>query len=172
MEIILNASKFHCHSRLSEPILKILSIYRKNILGKQLSLAIFPKYFFRLLHAPKFQILSTKLNMTVIAVYKCSMKKLLWWILLECTYTGVSFLINFHTYRIKKDACTSVSWEFYQIFQNAFLQNSSEWLLLLNTFFCSLRRLQPKNASFDLGYFKYFWDKHCELLVSNCLWSS
>ena len=77
MEIILNASKSHGHSRLSEPILKILSIYRKNILGKQLSLEICPKYFFRLLHAPKFQILSTKLNMTVIVVHKCSMKKLL-----------------------------------------------------------------------------------------------
>ena len=40
MGIILSASKPHCHSRLSEPILKILSIYRENILGKQLSKAI------------------------------------------------------------------------------------------------------------------------------------
>ena len=44
----------HCHSRLSKPILKILSIYRKNILGKQLSQAISSKYLFKLLHAPIF----------------------------------------------------------------------------------------------------------------------
>ena len=54
-----------CHSRPSKPILKILSIYRKNILGKQPSLAICSKYVFRLLHAPKSQISSTKLNMMV-----------------------------------------------------------------------------------------------------------
>ena len=54
-----------CHSRPSKPILKILSIYRKNILGKQPSLAICSKYVFRLLHAPKIQIFSTKLNMMV-----------------------------------------------------------------------------------------------------------
>ena len=54
-----------CHSRPSKPILKILSIYRKNILGKQPSLAICSEYVFRLLHAPKIQIFSTKLNMMV-----------------------------------------------------------------------------------------------------------
>ena len=37
---ILSASKSHCHSRLSKPILKILPIYRKNILWRQLSQAI------------------------------------------------------------------------------------------------------------------------------------
>ena len=40
MEIILSASKLHYHFRLSKPILKIQSIYRKNILGKQFSQAI------------------------------------------------------------------------------------------------------------------------------------
>ena len=63
--LILSAHKPHCHSRLSIPILKILSIYRKNILGKQLSQAICSKYVFRLLCAPKFQIFSAKLNMMV-----------------------------------------------------------------------------------------------------------
>ena len=58
-----------CHSRPSKPILKILSIYRKNILGKQPSLAICSKYVFRLLHAPKIQIFSTKLN-TMVKVVK------------------------------------------------------------------------------------------------------
>ena len=56
-------------SRLSKPILKILSIYRKNILGKQLSQAICPKYFFRLLDAPKFQIFPKNLN-TMVKVVK------------------------------------------------------------------------------------------------------
>ena len=53
------------HTRLSKPILKILSIYRKKILGKQLSQAICSKYVFRLPHATKFQAFSTKLNMMV-----------------------------------------------------------------------------------------------------------
>ena len=48
-------AKVHCHLRLSKPIFKILSIYRKNILGKQLSEAICSKYVFRLLHALKFR---------------------------------------------------------------------------------------------------------------------
>ena len=48
----------HCHSRVNQPILKILLIYRKISLGKQLSQAL---YVFKLLHAPKFQIFSTKL---------------------------------------------------------------------------------------------------------------
>ena len=65
MGIILSASKTQCHSRLSKPILKILSLYRKNISGKQLSLPICSKFVSRLLHAPKFQIFSTKLNMMV-----------------------------------------------------------------------------------------------------------
>ena len=34
MGIIFSASKPHYHSRLSKPILRIQSIYRKNILGK------------------------------------------------------------------------------------------------------------------------------------------
>ena len=68
MGIIISGSNPHCHLRLSKPILKILSVYRKNILGKQLSQAICTKYVFRLLHAPKFQVFSTKLNVMVKAV--------------------------------------------------------------------------------------------------------
>ena len=63
MGIIIKASDFYCHSRLSKPILKILAISRKNILRKQLPQAICSKYVSRLLHAPKFQLISTKLNM-------------------------------------------------------------------------------------------------------------
>ena len=61
----INCHNPHCYFRLSKPILKILPIYRKNILLKQLSQAVCSKYVFRLLHAPRFQTFSTKLNMMV-----------------------------------------------------------------------------------------------------------
>ena len=66
---IISASNPHCHSWLSKPILKILSICRKIFLGKQLSQAVCSEYVFRLLHAPKFQVFSTKLN-TMVKVVK------------------------------------------------------------------------------------------------------
>ena len=47
---------------LLKPILKILPIYRKNILGQQFSQVIPSEYLFRLLQAQKFQIFSTKLK--------------------------------------------------------------------------------------------------------------
>ena len=146
MGIVLRKSKSHYHSRVGKPIFKILSIYWKNVVGKQLSQAICSKYVFSLLHAPKFQIFyKVKYDgRSCQTVQRYSMKKLLWWILLENTYAGVSFLINFLACRLKKDSCAVVSCEFYQIFQNAFLQNSSGWLLLLNTHFCSLRRPQSQ----------------------------
>ena len=62
---MLSASKPHCDSRRPKPILKILPIYRKDILGKQLSQAICSKYVFRLLNASEFQKFLTKLNMMV-----------------------------------------------------------------------------------------------------------
>ena len=65
MRIILNPSKPHYHSRLRKPILKIESISRKNIVGKQLFQAICSRYVFRLLHATKFETFSTKLNLKV-----------------------------------------------------------------------------------------------------------
>ena len=64
MGIILSASKLHCHFTLSKPTL-IYPFIDKNILGKHLSQAICFKYGFRLLHATKFQIFSTKLKRTV-----------------------------------------------------------------------------------------------------------
>ena len=48
---MLIASKPHCHPRLPQPILKILSIYSKNFSRKQLS----SNMLFILLHTPKFQ---------------------------------------------------------------------------------------------------------------------
>ena len=67
--------------------------------------------------------------------------------------------------------------EFYQIFQNVFLvallQNTSVWHFLLNTPFLFVRSTSAsENVSFNLGYFKYFWDKHCELLPNSFFWRS
>ena len=75
--IIFTARKPHYHSRLSKPILKIQSIYRKGILGKQLSQALCSRHFFRLLHAPKFQTFSTKLNLMVkvVKLFTCVLWK-------------------------------------------------------------------------------------------------
>ena len=82
----LSARKRHCHSGLLKPILKILQIYRKNILEKQLSWVIGSKNVFRLLHAPRFQMVSRKLNMMIkvvrylskseATVDSCSMRRL------------------------------------------------------------------------------------------------
>ena len=46
-------------------ILKFLPVYRRNIFEKQLSQLMSSKNLFRLFHAPKIQIVSTKLNMRV-----------------------------------------------------------------------------------------------------------
>ena len=62
---ILSASKLHFHSRLPKKILKVLHIYKKNVLGKQLSQVICSKCVFRLLRAPKLQMFSIKLNIMV-----------------------------------------------------------------------------------------------------------
>ena len=47
------------------------------------------------------------------------------------------------------------------------------WLLLRNTHFLFVTSTSAtKSVSFNLGYFKYFWGKHCELLPKHSLWSS
>ena len=62
--------------------------------------------------------------------------------------------------------CFPVS--FTKYFRTLLLQNTSRSLLLLNTLFCPLRRPQPKKkVSFQLGYFKYFWGRHCKLLANS-----
>ena len=63
--------------KLGKTILKILSTYRKNILGKQLSQAICSKYVFRLFHAPNFQAFFYKIKydgQSCQTLYRCSMK--------------------------------------------------------------------------------------------------
>ena len=123
MRITLSASKPHYHCRFSKPVFKIESIYEENIFGKQLPQAICSWYVFRLLHAPKFQIFYTKLNLMVKVV------KL---------FTGV---LQAKERLLQK--CFPVS--FTKYFRTLFLQNTSGSLLLLNTLFCSLRRSQPQN---------------------------
>ena len=136
MGIILSASKPQCHSRLSKLILKVLSIYRKNILQKQLSPAMCSKYVFRLLPAPKFQVFSSKLNMIVKVV------KLLAVVLRKrCPDNFIgkhlyrsAFFNNFHAYALLKDSCAGVFlWVLPSISERFFWQNTSVWLLLLNT---------------------------------------
>ena len=96
------------------------------------------------------------------------MKKLLWWIFQENTCERVSFLIKFLTYRVKKDSCAGVSCAFYQIFHNAaFAKHPRVTASAKYPFLFVTSTSATKNASFDFGYFKYFRDKHCELLSNS-----
>ena len=121
--IIISASNPHCHSRVSTSILKILSIYRKNILGKQLSQAICSKYVFRLLHVlPKFQGFSAKLDMGWSKLSNCSQalfKKGALMNVIGNDLWGNVFFNTISVYRLKKTSEQVFSCEFYQILQNA-----------------------------------------------------
>ena len=101
----------------------------KNSLGKHLSQAICSKYVFWLFHAPKFQIFSTKLDALI-------------------NFTGKHLCRNLFFNKVLRllakerllRRCFPVS--FTKYFWTLFLQNTSGWLLLLNTRFFSLRRPQ------------------------------
>ena len=172
----ISASKPHCHSRLSKPLLKILSIYRKNILGKQLSRATCFKYVLRMPCAPKTQVFSTKLNMMIKVVKLFT--GVLWKSCSDKLYRkhlrGSLFLKKFYAYRLKEDSCTGVFlWVLPNTLGHCFCKKhlwvtaSAKYFFLFVMFIFS-----TKNVSFDLGYFKYFRDKHCELLASSSLWRS
>ena len=80
MGIIFSASRPHCHSRPNKPILKIQSIHRKNILGKQLSQAICLKYAFEIDLCTKISNIFYKINFdgqSCQIVHRCSIRKLL-----------------------------------------------------------------------------------------------
>ena len=78
--------------------------------------------------------------------------------------------MNFHAYRLKKAPAQMFSCEFYQIFQNTFfcktrlMTASAKYPFLFVT-----STSATKNISFKLGYFKYFREKHCELLANSPL---
>ena len=156
--IILSASKPHFYSRLSDPILKIQSIYRENILGKQLSQARCFKYVFRLLHVPKFQIFSTKISWSKLP--NCS----------QVFYEKAALILQGNTYAgVKKPSCKCV---FLWVLPNVSKRFSCKhlWVIASAKYpFLLCRHQPPKNVSFNLGFFKYFWDKHCELLANNPL---
>ena len=81
MGIMFSVSRPHCHCRANKPILKIQSIHRKNILGKQLSQAICLKYVFEIDSCTKISNIFYKIKFDVQScqtVHKCSIKKLLW----------------------------------------------------------------------------------------------
>ena len=79
------------------------------------------------------------------SVHRCSMKKLLWRILWEKNLCR-SFFFNKVSRLLTKERlthrCAPVS--FTKSFRTLFLQNTFGWLLLVNTFFCLLRRPQPQ----------------------------
>ena len=84
MGIIFSASRPHCHSRPNKPILKIQPIHRKNILGKQLSQGICLKYVFETDSCTRISNIFYKIKFdgqSCQIVHRCSIKKLLWWIL-------------------------------------------------------------------------------------------
>ena len=143
MGIIISASNPQCHSRPSKPILKILSVYRKNILGKQLSQAISSKYVFRLPHAPKFQVFSIKSSMMV----KLFFKKAALMNFIEKRLRGSLFFNKVSRLQAKERLlCRCFPVNFTKYFTTLLLQNTSGWLLLLNTLLCSLRCLSHKKC--------------------------
>ena len=60
-------------------------------------------------------------------------------------------------------------WILPNISKHFFLQNTCGWMLVLNTpFLFVMSTSATKNVSFNLGYFKYFWDIFFkELFTSN-----
>ena len=143
-------------------MLKILPIYRRNILRKQLCQVICFKYVFRLFHASKFQILSTKLNIMVKVVSYFSKSEAT---VHRCLWKSYSFSIKFYSYSPKKNFYTGV---FLWVKPNICQTNTPGWLPLLNTLSCPLLRPQPK----ELFSSKYFQRKHCESLTSSSSWKS
>ena len=148
-------SSLHCHSRLHKTILKILSIYRKNILGKQLSQVICSKYVVRVLHAPKFQIWSkqpgTYLNQKQLLVFyeKAAMmnfiRKLLYFNKVSCLQPKERplhrcFFVSFTKY-IKTFSLAKLLW----------VTAPAKYPFLFVT-----SNSATKNVSFDLGYFNMF----------------
>ena len=118
-----------------------------SILGKQLSQAMFSKYVFRLLHAPKSQISFTKLNMMVkvVKLFTVFYEKAALMNFTRKHLYGSLFFNKVSRIQAKKrpmHRCLPVS--FTEYFRTLFLQNTSGWLLLLNTLFCSLRRPQQQ----------------------------
>ena len=115
MGIMLSTSKPHCHSRQFKQ-------YALNT-------------FFRLIHAPKFQIFSTKLNL-VIKVVKL--------------FAGILWKSRSHEFYRK----TPMQESLYQIFQNAFfakhirVTTSAKYPFLFVTWTSA-----TKNVSFNLCYF-------------------
>ena len=82
------------HSGLSKPIFKILSIYKKYVLGKRLSQEICSKYVFRLLHLPKFQVFATKLNMIDGQTCRTIFTGVLWKSYSDVNFVGKHLLEN------------------------------------------------------------------------------
>ena len=74
---------------------------------------------------------------------------------------------------LRKTSAWVFSCDFYQRFQNAALAKHFWMTASANYSFLFVTSTSAtKNVSFDLGYFKHFRNKHCELLVNISLWRS
>ena len=97
MRMILSASKLHYHSRLSKPI---LTIYRKNNLGNY-ALNTFSDYFIH----QTFNIFTKSnrmINVAKLFTGVRSMKKVALMNFIGKHLPGVSFVIKFYLYRLKR----------------------------------------------------------------------
>ena len=145
MGIIKNARKPHCHFRLSKPIFKILPIYRKHCLEKQLSQAIYSKYIFRLPHALKFLVFSTKLNMMV-NFSQASYEKVILIKFIRKHQWRRLFFNKASCLQAKEILHTCFPASFPKYFGMLFLQNTSGRLRLLNALFVRYVDLSQKKC--------------------------
>ena len=135
---ILSASKHHSHSRFNKPILKILPIYRKYILGKHLSQAICYKYIFMLLHPPKWW--SKLSNCSQVFYEKAALMNFIGKHL--CRSLFFNKVSRLEAKERLPHRCSPVC--FTKYFTTLFWENTSGWLLPLNILFYSLRQTQPQ----------------------------
>ena len=78
------------------------------------------------------------------------------------------FLVKFHTYRLKKDSCSGVFlWGLPNLSGSFFAKHLWVTAFAKYPFLFVTSTSATKIVSFGLGYFKYFRDKHRELLANS-----
>lgn len=135
---MLIASKPHCHPRLPQPILKILSIYSDNFSRKQLSSNMLQIWFsYCLIHQNfnyflKNQILSSKLS--CIHLDQKQPFKVFYKICFHETHNIYRKTpLKLQTYILEKPPALVFSCQFYQKFQDKCFLEHLGWLFLLNS---------------------------------------
>ena len=119
---------------------KFYPFIEKKVLGKQLSKGLYSKYIFRLLHGPKFQIFFAELNMMVkvVKLFSGVLKAALMNFIGKRLYRNLIFSNVLHLQAKERLLHRRFPVSFTKYFRTFFLQNTSGWLLLLNTLFCLL----------------------------------